>query len=115
VYRRPAARKSGRSFHKIRLGFLRQQARDRFFFIRQHLGGRRRLARRHADRCAARHFDRIQSVDSAKLLQLIDRASGELGKTQPVLLGFALRVFSKIKRTLMPSGKRQPASLMAPG
>ncbi|SHK36689.1 hypothetical protein SAMN05444159_3086 [Bradyrhizobium lablabi] len=33
-------------------------------------------------------------------------------KTQPVLLGFALRVFSKIKRTLLPSGKRQPASLM---
>jgi uncharacterized cupin superfamily protein len=33
-------------------------------------------------------------------------------KTQPVLLGFALRVFSKIKRTLMPAGKRQPASLM---
>jgi uncharacterized cupin superfamily protein len=36
-------------------------------------------------------------------------------KTQPVLLGFALRVFSKIRRTLMPSGKRQPASLMASG
>ena len=36
-------------------------------------------------------------------------------KTQPVLLGLALRVFSKIKRTLMPSGKRQPASLMASG
>jgi hypothetical protein len=36
-------------------------------------------------------------------------------KTQPVVLGFALRVFSKIKRTLMPSGKRQPASLMAAG
>jgi uncharacterized cupin superfamily protein len=33
-------------------------------------------------------------------------------KTQPVLLGFALRVFSRIKRTLMPAGKRQPASLM---
>ena len=33
-------------------------------------------------------------------------------KTQPVLLGFALRAFSKIKRTLMPDGKRQPASLM---
>jgi hypothetical protein len=33
-------------------------------------------------------------------------------KTQPVLLGFALRVFSKIKRTLMPAGKRQSASLM---
>lgn len=33
-------------------------------------------------------------------------------KTQPVLLGFALRVLSKIKRTLLPSGKRQPAGLM---
>ena len=33
-------------------------------------------------------------------------------KTQPVMLGFALRVFSKIKRTLMPAGKRQPTSLM---
>jgi uncharacterized protein len=33
-------------------------------------------------------------------------------KTQPILLGFALRVFAKIKRTLMPSGRRQPASLM---
>src|ERR1700730_13836685 len=33
-------------------------------------------------------------------------------KTQPDLLGFALRVVSKIKRTLMPAGKRQPASLM---
>lgn len=33
-------------------------------------------------------------------------------KTQPVLLGFALRAFSKIKRTLMPDGKRQPAGLM---
>src|ERR1700676_2729268 len=33
-------------------------------------------------------------------------------KTQPVLLGFASRVISKIKRTLTPSGKRQPASLM---
>jgi uncharacterized cupin superfamily protein len=36
-------------------------------------------------------------------------------KTQPVLLGFALRVFSRIKRTLLPSGKRQPASLMGAG
>ena len=36
-------------------------------------------------------------------------------KTQPVLLGLALRVFSKIRRTLMPSGKRQPASLMVSG
>src|SRR3981081_2893052 len=36
-------------------------------------------------------------------------------KTQPALLGLALRVFSKIKRTLMPSGKRQPASLMGSG
>src|SRR5665213_1219650 len=29
--------------------------------------------------------------------------------TQPAMLGFALRVFSKLKRTVMPSGKRQPA------
>jgi uncharacterized cupin superfamily protein len=36
-------------------------------------------------------------------------------KTQPLVLAFALRAFSKIKRTLMPSGKRQPASLMAAG
>jgi uncharacterized protein len=33
--------------------------------------------------------------------------------TQPVMLGLALRVFSKLKRTVMPSGKRQPASLTA--
>jgi hypothetical protein len=33
-------------------------------------------------------------------------------KTQPALLGFALRVLSRIKRTLLPSGKRQAASLM---
>jgi uncharacterized cupin superfamily protein len=32
-------------------------------------------------------------------------------KTQPALLGFALRMFSRIMRTLLPSGKRQPASL----
>jgi uncharacterized cupin superfamily protein len=36
-------------------------------------------------------------------------------KTQPILLGFALRAFSKIRRTLMPSGKRQPVSLMGSG
>jgi len=36
-------------------------------------------------------------------------------KTQPVLLGLALRVISKIKRTLMPAGKRQAAGLMASG
>jgi hypothetical protein len=35
-------------------------------------------------------------------------------KTQPVLLGFALRAFSKLRRILMPSsGKRQTAGLMA--
>jgi hypothetical protein len=33
-------------------------------------------------------------------------------KTQPVLLGFALRAISKIKRTLMPAGKRQHTSLL---
>jgi uncharacterized protein len=32
-------------------------------------------------------------------------------KTQPVLVGFALRVFSKLKRRLLPAGKRQAASL----
>ena len=35
---------------------------------------------------AVTHFDRIQSVDSEKLLGLLDRAAGELGKTLPVLL-----------------------------
>lgn len=36
-------------------------------------------------------------------------------KTQPVWLGFALRVFLKLKKILMPSGSRQPASLMGAG
>ncbi len=35
---------------------------------------------------AVRHFDRVQSVDSTKLLAHLDRAAGELGKTLPVLL-----------------------------
>lgn len=35
---------------------------------------------------AAAHFDRVQSVDSEKLLNQLDRAAGELGKTLPVLL-----------------------------
>jgi uncharacterized protein len=34
-------------------------------------------------------------------------------KTQPVWLGFALRVFLKLKKTIMPAASRQPASLMA--
>jgi len=37
-------------------------------------------------RLAARHFDRIQSADSARLLEVLDRAAGELGRTLPVLL-----------------------------
>ena len=37
-------------------------------------------------RLAVSLFDRIQSVDSEKLLALLDRAAGELGKKQPVLL-----------------------------
>ena len=37
-------------------------------------------------RLAAAHFDRIQSVDSAKLLNVLDRAAAELGKALPVLL-----------------------------
>jgi uncharacterized protein len=36
-------------------------------------------------------------------------------KTQPVLFGVALRVFSKIKRTLMPADNRKAVSLMGPG
>jgi pyridoxal phosphate enzyme (YggS family) len=35
---------------------------------------------------AAQHFDRVQSVDSVKLLELLDKASASLGKTLPVLL-----------------------------
>ncbi len=35
---------------------------------------------------AATHFDRIQSVDSEKLLVVLNRAAGELGKKLPVLL-----------------------------
>jgi uncharacterized protein len=34
-------------------------------------------------------------------------------KTQPILFGFALRVFSKIKRALMPARKRKADRLMA--
>lgn len=37
-------------------------------------------------RLAATHFDRIQSVDSEKLLGALNRAAGELGKQLPVLL-----------------------------
>ena len=33
-------------------------------------------------------------------------------KTQPVWLGFALRVFLKLKKIFLPSSERQPASLM---
>jgi len=35
---------------------------------------------------AARHFDRVQSVDSEKLLNHLDRAAAEIGKTLPILL-----------------------------
>ena len=37
-------------------------------------------------RLAVAHFDRIQSVDSEKLLTALNRAATELGKTLPVLL-----------------------------
>ena len=37
-------------------------------------------------RLAATHFDRVQSVDSEKLLAALDRAAGEVGKRLPVLL-----------------------------
>ncbi len=39
-------------------------------------------------RLAARHFARVQSVDSEKLLRHLDRAAGEFGKRLPVLLQF---------------------------
>jgi pyridoxal phosphate enzyme (YggS family) len=35
---------------------------------------------------AVRHFDRIQSVDSEKLINLLDRAAAELGRSMPILL-----------------------------
>src|SRR5581483_9651368 len=35
---------------------------------------------------AAQHFDRVQSVDSEKLLQHLDRAAAEFGRTLPILL-----------------------------
>ena len=37
-------------------------------------------------RLAAQHFDRVQSVDSEKLVSQLDRAAAELGKVLPVLL-----------------------------
>jgi uncharacterized protein len=36
-------------------------------------------------------------------------------KTQPILLGFALRVFSKIKRTLVPAQRHKADSLQSSG
>jgi pyridoxal phosphate enzyme (YggS family) len=37
-------------------------------------------------RLAAQNFSRIQSVDSEKLLEILDRAAGELGRPLPILL-----------------------------
>lgn len=37
-------------------------------------------------RLAAAHFDRIQSVDSTKLLTVLDRSAGELGRKLAILL-----------------------------
>lgn len=37
-------------------------------------------------RLAGQHFDRVQSVDSEKLLNHLDRAAAELGRVLPVLL-----------------------------
>jgi pyridoxal phosphate enzyme (YggS family) len=37
-------------------------------------------------RLAAQTFNRIQSVDSEKLLEILDRAAGELGRKLPILL-----------------------------
>src|SRR6266498_2818681 len=35
---------------------------------------------------AVSHFDRVQSVDSEKLLNQLDRTAAEVGKTLPILL-----------------------------
>jgi pyridoxal phosphate enzyme (YggS family) len=37
-------------------------------------------------RLAAQHFDRIQSVDREKIIEQLDKAAAELGKTLPVLI-----------------------------
>lgn len=37
-------------------------------------------------RLAAQHFDRVQSVDREKMVDLLDKASAELGKTLPILI-----------------------------
>jgi pyridoxal phosphate enzyme (YggS family) len=37
-------------------------------------------------RLAAQHFDRVQSVESEKLLELLDRAAAGLGRVLPILL-----------------------------
>jgi pyridoxal phosphate enzyme (YggS family) len=37
-------------------------------------------------RLAVLHFDRIQSADSPRLLEILDREAGAIGKTMPVLL-----------------------------
>jgi pyridoxal phosphate enzyme (YggS family) len=37
-------------------------------------------------RVAAQHFDRVQSVDSEKLVRHLDRSAAEIGKVLPVLL-----------------------------
>jgi hypothetical protein len=37
-------------------------------------------------RLAVQNFSRIQSVDSVKLLEILDRVAGEAGKTLPILL-----------------------------
>jgi pyridoxal phosphate enzyme (YggS family) len=37
-------------------------------------------------RLAAQHFDRIQSVDREKIIEQLDKAAAELGKTLPILI-----------------------------
>lgn len=57
-------------------------------------------------RLAAQHFSRIQSVDSARLLELLDRAAAELGRTLPILLQVnAAR--DPAKSGVEPEGARQ--------
>ena len=62
---------------------------------------------------AVRTFDRIQSVDSEKLLTLLDRAAGENGKTLPILPADQCR--QRPGQVRRRAGRRAPAARGGPG
>lgn len=68
-------------------------------------------------------FDRIQSVDSLKLLRRLDRFAGELGKTMPILIqcnagedpnkfGFKLESMGEALESALEADFLQPQGLM---